>query len=138
MEIEVGEYVRNRYGIAKVVGIENNNGIEVLIFDRNICFFVDKKTGEIKDDRLFNKLALIEGVNTKKIKHSKDIIDLVEQWDIVNEFEVQVIYITSEGKKVVSTDCGDSFYDQFAYNEDIKTILTHEQIEQNCYRLEEK
>lgn len=77
-EIKVGEYVRNKYGIARIINIENNNGIDILVFDRNIVFLVDKKTGKIEDDRLFNKLAIIEGIDLNKIKHSPNIIDLIE------------------------------------------------------------
>lgn len=77
-EIKVGEYVRNKYGIAKVINIENYNGIDILVFDRNIVFLVDKKTEKIKEDRLFNKLAIIEGVDLNKVKHSPNIIDLIE------------------------------------------------------------
>lgn len=134
MEIEVGEYVRNRYGIAKVVEIENNNGIEVLIFDRNICFLVDKKIGEIKDDRLFNKLALIEGVDIKKTRHSKRIIDLIEIGDIIHTrdgLNEDYYYIYDESFiRAVKKD--------IEFGSKLIDILTHEQYNQNCYRLEEK
>ena len=38
----------------------------------------------------------------------------------------------------MGNDCPTPDFDGQLYNKDIKTILTHEQFEQNAYRLEEK
>ena len=51
----IGVYFRNRYGIAKVIDIEKVNGIEVLVFDKNVVFMVNKETGKTRDDILTNK-----------------------------------------------------------------------------------
>jgi hypothetical protein len=137
-EIKVGEYVRNKYGIAKVIDIENNNGIDVLVFDKNICFLVNKETGEIKEDKLFNKLAIIEGVDIEKIKHSPNIIDLIEEGDFVE--------INYYGGKVIETVIRDNnelciglIEHQPAYinlkDVEILSIVTKEQFNQVKYEV---
>ena len=81
-----------------------------------------------KADNIFLKHANIV-VKT----HSKSIIDLIEVGDFVNGFPVmEPIY---NGNVWWGVDEG---YEQFkrAFG-DIKTILTHEQYEQNCYKLKE-
>jgi hypothetical protein len=70
----------------------------------------------------------------REVKISKNIIDLIEVGDFVNGFPVvEPVY---NGNVWFGVDEG---YEQFkrAFG-DIKTILTHEQFEQNAYRLEEK
>ena len=130
--MNVGEYVRNKYGIAKVIDIENKNGIDILIFDKPICFLVNKETGEIKDDRLLNKLAIIDGIDIKKLKSSPNIIDLIEVGDYVNGSLVNKI---KEGKPY-HTDYNDPFYSYYIENEDIKSVVTHEQFEAMEYKCE--
>ena len=110
--MKVGDYVRNKYGIAKVIDIENNNGIDVLVFDKNICFLVNKKTGEITEDKLLNKLAIIEDIDINKINSSSNIIDLIEVGDYVNGYEV-----TSKDQFL-----GFGNYDWYMTNDEIKSI----------------
>lgn len=65
------------------------------------------------------------------VKHSKNIIDLIEVEDIV---EVLVNKRTNEILRYTL----DTESDLYLLRKDtIKTILTHEQYERNCYRLEE-
>ena len=133
VNIEVGDYVRNKYGIAKVIDIENNNGIDILVFDKPICFLVNKKTGEIKDDRSFNRLAIIDGIDVSKIKSSPDITDLIEVGDYVNGgrvYKIKLPYIIVDDSE---------FSEDGAYlkEEDIKSIVTKEQFERMEYRIGE-
>lgn len=125
--MKVGDYVRNKYGIAKVIDIENNNGIDILVFDKPICFLVNKETGKIKDDRLLNRLAIIDGVDVSKIKSSPNIIDLIEVGDYVN------------GEKVTSAENGYLAFGDYDYYitavEEIKSIITKEQFSQMEYKL---
>lgn len=60
-------------------------------------------------------------------KHSKNVLDLIEEGDFINK---EVVWSTNN-KKGIETVSG--YYTE----QDIKTILTHEQYERNCYRLEE-
>ena len=67
------------------------------------------------------------------IKHSKNIIDLIEVGDYVNGNKVLRINDYGDFKRVdfnLDYDDGDA-----VYNEDIKLILTHEMYEQNCYKV---
>ena len=135
--MNVGDYVRNKYGIAKVIDIENNNGIDILVFDKPICFLVNKETGEIKDDRLLNRLAIIDGVDVSKIKSSSNIIDLIEVGDYVNGQQVCLIddeyIVDDEIKTVFFTNKNYSFA---MFEEDIKSIVTKEMFANAEYRVE--
>ena len=124
--MKVGDYVRNKYGIAKVIDIENNNEIDILVFDKSICFLVNKETGEIKEDILLNRLAIIDGIDVSKIKSSPNIIDLIEVGDYVN------------GEAVISIDSIEVYTKDGMYlNEDIKSIVTKEQFESMEYKIGE-
>ena len=63
--------------------------------------------------------------------HSKNIIDLIEVGDYVNGLVINLIL--DDGK--VYHDAHDML-DVYMFEEkDIKTILTHEMYEQNCYKV---
>lgn len=65
-------------------------------------------------------------VNKENIaKHSKNIIDLIEVGDIVNNYLVNDV-----GKDYVF--CAEY---EIEFQEDIETILTHEQYNQNCFKV---
>jgi len=103
MEIEVGEYIRTQLGDIKQI----TEGFEFII-------------------ELHNKSS------NKIVKHSKNIIDLIEEYDFVNEEEVDKIKIDENGEKYIKTVFNNVFR-----NKDIKTILTKEQYEQNSYKIGE-
>lgn len=74
------------------------------------------------------------------IKHSFNIKELIEEGDYVNE---QKVLCLKKNNDDCRDDIGTSYIEgidiYLGYDEsDIKTILTHEQYERNCYRLEEK
>lgn len=105
--IEVGEWVRSKIGsIGKVTKIEDG---KFLYEDKSLITFIDNV-----------------------VKHSKNIIDLIEVGDIVNKSEVYEIGQSENGQKWIHT-CRGFLY----YEEDLEkvTILTHEQYEQNCYKV---
>ena len=122
MEIEVGDYVRinNDFriialGIGKIIKINQDTIYVKMNFELPFAF----------------KLENIA-------KHSKNLIDLVEDGDYVNGYKIIAInykenYITIQninefgenGIKVLQED-------------EIKTILTKEQMEANCYTVERK
>ena len=127
--MRVGDYVRNQYGIAKLVNIEKSNA-DIYVFDRDICFLVNKDTGEIKER--INKLPITEYIDLNKIKSSPNIIDLIEVGDYVNGRKVSKINLDMTFNKEKSILCGDFDYDclETIYtNEDIKSIVTKEQFE---------
>ena len=111
-KIEVNEYVRFNNGeIGKVINIKENPSR-----------IVYSEYGEI-------------GLISDIVKHSKQLIDLIEQRDIVedkyNIYEVAFI----AGNRIY---CNDYNYDDSLVvleEKDIKTILTKESYMANCYKV---
>ena len=128
MKLEEGMYVRTKNnGVCKIYREFHEESVDVGIgvFPEIDGFFIDKEEINYieKDDIL---------------KSSKNIIDLIEAGDYVNGNKVIRIETSSypEDKNVkIIVCCGDDDYYLY-YNEDIKTILTKEQYENNCYRIE--
>lgn len=74
------------------------------------------------------------------VKHSKNIIDLIEVGDIVNGCEVVAEKYTYIEMNFINVDSEISYgWGTGAIPEsEIKTILTHEMYEQNCYKVGEE
>ena len=125
--MRVGDYVRNQYGIAKLVNIEKSN-VDIYVFDRDICFLVNKDTGEIKER--INILPITEYIDLNKIKSSPNIIDLIEVGDYVNGIRVDEI---KEGQMFNYNE-----YDGYPANigREIKSIVTKEMYSSVEYRVE--
>ena len=125
-EIKVGEYVRTK-----------NQGI-FIISHINIDF----------DDSDFKKVCICQNkkvaftnIDTiKELKHSPSIIDLIEVGDYVNGYKVLDIMEDMETGEIhlemTSDYTNEIIGDCTIYNDDIKTILTHEQMSNIEYRLE--
>ncbi len=128
-EIKVGEYVRTRGIIGKLIRIEFDK------IDTSLKWYV---FNDNKNERYVNKPYIT--------KHSKNIIDLIECGDYVNGELVTGIYdivnnnYESVGKKITTKYRTAQFtgldINYYIYAEDIKRILTHEQFKQNCYKLD--
>lgn len=128
--MNVGDYVRTkRDGIGKIISFSYNEDYE--------CCFIE----------LANRRTGIKECNI--IKSSPQIIDLIEVGDYVNGLPVIRIYNESEkydnssykfSMKVVEVK-NDNYetipFDDIFKNEEIKTIVTHEQMEAMQYRVEE-
>ena len=74
----------------------------------------------------------------KIVKHSKQLIDLIEVGDYVNGREVKHIGMFEgfpDYPKLIFVDETHLIPDDTCENEDIKTILTKEQFETNCYKV---
>ena len=69
----------------------------------------------------------------KIVKASYNIIDLIEKNDYINGSWVNKIV---DGKPI-HEDYNDPFYSFGWENDDIKTVITHEQMEQMEYKVEE-
>ncbi len=118
-DIEVGEYVRtNKGNIGQVIGIFNGH----CQAKYHIQF-----QGKVKVKRQYLSTHTI-------IKHSKQLIDLIEVGDIVNGMEVLDIHKPRDLWEPIEIRV-DSRYTNFILAEDIKTILTKEQMEANCYKV---
>nr|DAJ13839.1 MAG TPA: hypothetical protein [Siphoviridae sp. ctvzh6] len=107
--IEVNEYVRTKDGvIGKVIKVLSNR-----VFLDNLGY----------------------AVLTKDIvKHSKQLIYLIEVGDIVNGMEVLDIHKLRDLWEPIEIRV-DSRYTNFILAEDIQTILTKEQYLANCYKV---
>lgn len=115
--IEVGEYVRIKGVIGKIENINNFR-------EPSMKYALDIPQAR---DLVF--------VGEKEIvKHSKNIIDLIEVKDIVEIYDVlneDVIYIWNEEMlKAVKEDVNNGI--------GIRRILTKEQYEANCYKVKEE
>lgn len=113
--IEVNEYVRTDEGeIAKVTSVAKETLGETLGID------------EYRDIGFCNTEPYVYG---NIVKHSKQLIDLVEVGDYVN---VKLIHKIDKGSNYCYLYYGNckTFVDY-----QIKTILTHEQFEANCYKV---
>lgn len=118
-DIEVGEYVRtNKGNIGQVIGIFNGH----CQAKYHIQF-----QGKVKVKRQYLSTHTI-------IKHSKQLIDLIEVGDIVNGMEVLDIHKPRDLWEPIEIRV-DSRYTNFILAEDIKIILTKEQFLANCYKV---
>ena len=117
--IEVNDYVR--------INMDNRNCIGIGRVSRivNETIYVNMN----------NKYNLPVSFQIDKVvKHSKQPIDLIESGDIVNGMEVLDIYKPRDLWEPIEIRV-DSRYTNFILAEDIKTILTKEQFEANCYKV---
>lgn len=124
MKIEVGEFVRTECGIAKVKDISIKN--EVYDLDKDIMF--------IHEENWQNTCT-----KSQIIKHSKNLIDLIEVGDYVNGH--RVIYVCNEepcpSGKYVDIDCDRPSEYCTLWETEIGSIVTHEQFESMKYKVEE-
>ena len=128
-EIQIGEYGRTNLGkIIKFAWLENSQGKRY-----------EDKVLLIKDNRIVNKFYYFNK-NESIVKHSKNIMDLIEVGDFVNGKEVKHIALFEgfpDYPKLIFTDERNVLPHETCENDEIKTILTHEQIENNCFRIGE-
>ncbi len=111
--IEVNEYVRT---------------------DKGYIFKVDEEKTTLQ---VINFLDVEYG---KIVKHSKQLIDLIEVGDIVNGYRVK--NVINEGPcpsgKCVDIDSSKDSSECTLWEEDIQTILTKESYMANCYKVGEE
>ena len=127
MKLEVGMYVRTKYGIRKVTNIGRDTGynkprVKVIALDDYIStnwkfdyiFYTDEKV--IKDIK----------------KASFNIIDLIEEDDFVNEQIITKIKEDEDGKYLVTMN------NNVIRNQGIESILTKEQFEKTTYKVRDE
>ena len=115
-KIEVNEYVRFNNGeIGKVIDIKENPSR-----------IVYSEYGEI-------------GLISEIVKHSKQLIDLIEKDDYVNGSKVLAVMEDMETGELhlemTSNYTNEEIGDCTIYDKDIKTILTKEIYMANCYKV---
>ena len=113
-KIEVGEYMRFNNGeIGKVIDIKENPSR-----------IVYSECGEI-------------GLISDIVKHSKQLIDLIEVGDIVNGYRVENVIndgLCPSGK-CIDIDSSKDSSECTLWEDDIQTILTKESYMANCYKV---
>lgn len=112
---------------------EHRKGIPVnKYFKQHNKSYVNYKDFDLCDDC---EKKFREWLNTKELETTEEIInkfpiDLIEVGDFVNGSMVYEKGKAINGEKWVHTYGG-----HILYENEIKTILTHEQYEQNCYKV---
>lgn len=112
MKLEVGMYVRTNLGEMGKLKEINSYNIKIEI-KKNVCF-----TFEEED----------------VVKASYNIIDILEVGDVVNSLIITKISEDNETKKKYINLYGSLCEWE---NEDIKSVITHEQFEQMAYKVGE-
>ena len=125
-KLEPNMYVRIKYGIFKIRKITKDLAYcrrekRVIELDRNIPEY-NYRFSFYKDESIF-----------KGAKFKDNIIYLIEAGDYVNGLRVNKIV---DGKPI-HEDYNDPFYSFGWENDDIKTVITHEQMEQMSYKVGE-
>lgn len=96
----------------------------------------DKDKYLLVDINIYGSNWLTFNEEANIIKHSKNILDLIEPGDIVNNHYVKAVYLDG-AVKYIKLDNAYSPENHFTgvrtYEDDIKTILTKEQMEANQY-----
>ena len=126
-EIKAGDYVRTNKGIIGKIETINKYGVITKYDDEEDKistaenYYINKGL-EVNEDDI--------------VKHSKNIIDLIEIGDIVNNHYVKAVYLDG-AVKYIKLDNAYSPENHFTgvrtYEDDIETILTKEQMEANQY-----
>ena len=119
-EIEVGDYVRI------------NNDFRLIALGIGKVIRINQDTIYVRMNLELPFAFKIENI----AKHSKNLIDLIEPGDIVNNHYVKAVYLDG-AVKYIKLDNAYSPENHFTgvrtYEDDIKTILTKEQMEANQY-----
>jgi hypothetical protein len=121
--------------------IEENEYVRINIDNRN-CIGIGKVSRIVNETihvNMNNKYNLPVSFQIDKIvKHSKQLIDLIEVGDYVNGREVKHIAMFEgfpDYPKLIFVDETHLIPDDTCENDEIKTILTKEQFEANCYKV---
>ena len=125
--IEVNEYVRIKDG-------------EIGIFDR----YSSRKENSLYKSpfncfiKIKNRKTPLQCCEDYIVKHSKQLIDLIEVGDYVNGRKVKHIAMFEgfpDYPKLMFVDETHLIPDDTCENDEIQTILTKEQFEANCYKV---
>lgn len=130
-DIKVGEYVRlaRNQGINKIID-EDDDGF--LILDEIIADEYGDECFEIS----------LQDVDKEITKHSFNLTDLIEEGDFVNGKRISCLKgdinpsDVDDENDFCYTNYDDEYGIWYGFREnEVKTILTHEQFEANCYKV---
>ena len=134
MKLEVGQFARTPYGIRKIVNITKDDGygkprVKVIELDDFL------NTGYKFNYKFYTDEKII-----KECKASYNIIDILKVGDYVNGHEVKDIdYAFDDIALNVKKPRIVPYIDNIknAYIDNIKSVITHEQMEQMAYKVGE-
>lgn len=131
-DIKVGEYVRTKNG--KITKFIIKKNVQIIVGHGMIDFKILGKFENGFSISANNKEELYIEIDKYITKHSKNIIDLIEIGDIL---EVYFPIKKINRKIFVDEYFKDSMILNGLISENIimKSILTHEQFEANCYKV---
>jgi len=121
-KIEVGEYVRTEEGYIGILIEHISNALNYLKID--VGKEIRRDNG-MSDNYIYTRYGF-------QLKHSKQLIDLIEVGDIA---EIKTGLYSSFKYFVENEDDLLLLEEKVKQFWDIKTILTHEQFEANCYKV---
>lgn len=121
--IEVGEYVRTTDGKIGTFVRYSSRKAESLYKSPADCFI-----------KLGGRKSNLQCFRDYIVKHSKQLIDLIEIGDIVNGYKVSDKNGTLLCTNIKGIDRSGYHIPISQYGEGIEIILTHEQMEANCYK----
>lgn len=133
-EIKEGDYIRTEDGeIRKIVNIDKteqteNNPVEILWCN------LDKPIKILKECSK-DTIYAIEMSDAQKLKHSNNILDLIEVGDFVNGYKVSDKNGTLLCTNIKGIDRSGYYIPISQYGDGIKTILTKESYMANCYKV---
>ena len=138
-KIEVGEYIKTETGfIRRIKSVDKTEATEKCPVNMYWCN-LDKPIKILKECSK-DTIYAIEMSDAKKLKHSNNILDLIEDKDIV-EIELSEEFVEKKDKKKL-IQIGD-IYTKEALQKDIDngiitrilTILSYNQYIANCYKV---
>ena len=135
--MKVGDYVRTKLGIAKIIDIKENPKGEKTIYclDKDVINISECELGDMYSiinpiaEEVTNEFDINFGDEKQIIKSSPNIIDLIEVGDYVNGKEIDFI-----GKDGVYSDYDNAQY-YYCEEKDIESIVTKEQFENMEYKI---
>ena len=124
-DLKVGQYVR----------FKDKRGNTYIRNIKEVCNEQPHKSwGAIIIDKNANNVPYVSLKNI--IKASYNIIDILEKGDYVNGCYIQEIKSLKDNVMVCMLDSDYEFVSTIT-NKDIKSVITHEQMEQMAYKVEE-
>ena len=121
MELEVGMYVRTKWGIAKIREVEVVEEILGREVQPITVYYVDRCFQPIDETKCFKEDIL---------KTSHNIIDIIEVGDYVNGERVGAVEKYEESKLTVL-----ALFEDYCTQQNIKSIVTKEQFESMAYHV---
>ena len=137
-EIEVGDYIKTETGfIRRIKSIDKTEATEKCPVNMYWCN-LDKPIKILKECSK-DTIYAIEMSDAKKLKHSNNILDLIEVKDVI-KYRINNISTTLETKGYVEgiVDISDEEMLQRIKNDknyEVLEILTHQQYMANCYKV---